>query len=330
MTLQIELSGVYKEYKTYVKDEGIIPSLAGMLHRKYEYVQAVNGVSFSIPPGGILGLIGLNGAGKTTIIKLASGIIKPDAGVVRVLNQDPFKRKIEYRSCVTLVMGQKGQLDIDLSIMDSVALFASIYSLKKKVAFERARDMASELNLTEVDLHKQVRNLSLGQRMKGELILAFIHQPTIIFLDEPTLGLDFPTQNSIRNYLKLYRDEHRASIILTSHYIKDIEDLCDKIYVINAGKELYYGTISELKQLMPDMRKVRFYAGSTTVQRIRDMLPWVVQGSGEQGYVIRFNPSEMTRVMQVLSAQQGISDIDFNDDPLDILIESLYQKDLGQ
>ncbi len=169
-------------------------------------------------------------------------------------------------------MGQKGQLDPDLSIIDAVKLYASIYSIDKKEALYRAYNMAEELNLAEVDLRKQVRNLSLGQRMKGELILSFLHLPTIIFLDEPTLGLDFVTQRAIRNYLKNYKTRYKASIILTSHYIRDIEDLCDSIYIINKGEPLYYGTIDNLKRMVPNIRKVQFSEVRTSLKIFKNIL----------------------------------------------------------
>jgi len=184
----------------------------------------VKNISFAVNPGEILGLIGLNGAGKTTTIKMVSRIIKPDSGTIKVLGCDPFLRSRHYRKRVALVIGQKGQLNPDLSIIDSVKLYASIYSIDKSEALQRARMMAEELKLAEEDLQKQVRSLSLGQRMKGELILSFIHLPTIVFLDEPSLGLDFITQRAIRNYLKNYKRRYGASIILTSHYITDIEE----------------------------------------------------------------------------------------------------------
>lgn len=222
-------------------------------------------------------------------------------------------------------MGQKGQLDPDLSIIDAVKLYASIYSIDKKEALYRAYNMAEELNLAEVDLRKQVRNLSLGQRMKGELILSFLHLPTIIFLDEPTLGLDFVTQRAIRNYLKNYKTRYKASIILTSHYIRDIEDLCDSIYIINKGEPLYYGTIDNLKRMVPNIRKVQFSASENVVKNIQKHFKIEKDEIRENSYFIRFTPDKMMEIMQILSKGQEITDINFHEDTLDIIIESLYK-----
>ena len=256
---------------------------------------------------------------------MVSGIIKPDKGNIKVLGCDPFLRSYHYRKNVSLVMGQKGQLDPDLSVIDSIKLYASIYSIDKKEALYRAKMMAEELNMAEVDLQKQVRNLSLGQRMKGELILSFIHLPTIVFLDEPTLGLDFITQRTIRDYLKNYKRKYNASIILTSHYITDIEDLCDNIYILNKGQPLYYGTIENLKCMVPNIRKVQFSASEHTINSIREQLCREVykDDTSENVYSVRFRPDEMMEIMQVLSRGKDITNINFHEDTLDIIIESL-------
>ena len=325
MKSQIIVNNISKSYKTYIKEDGIINTIKGLFHRKYNYIKAVDDISFTVKDGEILGLIGLNGAGKTTIIKLASGIIKQDKGTIKVLNSDPFSRTKDYRKKVSLVMGQKGQLDPDLSIIDSIKLYATVYSIDRNEAISRAKSMADELNLSEVDLRKQVRNLSLGQRMKGELILSFIHLPVIVFLDEPTLGLDFVTQRSIRNYLKNYKEKYNASIILTSHYINDIEDLCDNIYIINKGKELYYGSIDKLKGMVPNIRSVKFNASDCAVENISKSFKLRKSEADEKEYSIKFNPNMMMDVMQILSNEKGVSNINFHDDTLDIIIESLYE-----
>jgi ABC-2 type transport system ATP-binding protein len=326
MNSQIIVKNVSKTYKVYIKENenGVINAVKSFFKRRYKYIQAVKDISFTVNQGEILGLIGLNGAGKTTTIKLVSGIIKADEGIIRVLGEDPFLRSKDYRRKVSLIMGQRGQLDPDLTIIDSVKLFASIYSIDKREAISRAKSMAEELGLSEIDLQKQVRTLSLGQRMKGELILSFIHLPVIVFLDEPTLGLDFITQRTIRNYLKNYKKKYNASIILTSHYITDIEDLCDNIYILHKGQELYYGTIEKLKSMIPNIRKVRFNASNCAVERISRYYK-VEKASEEQEYFIRFSPEETINVMRVLSNEAEISNINFHDDTLDIIIESLYK-----
>lgn len=240
----VVVKNISKTYKTYIKGDSI---LASIFFRKYNNVQAVKNISFSINQGEILGIVGLNGAGKTSIIKMVSGIMKPDSGTIKILNEDPFKKSLRYRKNVSLVIGQNNQLNNDLSIFDNVMFIATIYAIDKKTAKLRMQQMSKELNLEKTDLLKQVRTLSMGQKMKGELILSFIHLPKIVFLDEPTLGLDFIAQNSVRSFLSKYAQDQNASIILTSHYLRDIESLCKNIFIVNRGKEVYYGQIDNLR-----------------------------------------------------------------------------------
>lgn len=325
MKAQIIVENVSKSYKTYIKEDRLVNKIKGIFNRKYDYIEAVTNISFTVNSGEIHGLVGLNGAGKTTIIKLVSGIIKQDRGSIVVLGSEPFARTKNYRKQVSLLMGQKGQLDPDLSIIDSVKLFAAIYSIKRNEAILRAKSMANELLLSDVDLRKQVRNLSLGERMKGELILSFLNLPKIVFLDEPTLGLDFITQKAIRNYLKNYKEKYNASIILTSHYITDIEELCDNIFIINKGKELYYGSIDKLKGMMSDTRSVRFCASNSAAERISRYIELNKDDINKDEYSIRFNPNRMMEIMHILSNEKEVSNINFHDDSLDIIIESLYK-----
>jgi len=234
----ITVHNVSKTYKSYIKNDKV-----NFFKRQYTYTKALEDVSFTVDEGEILGLIGLNGAGKTSMIKLVSGIMRRDKGEIKVMGFDPFDRNLAYRKAASLVLGQNGQLDNDLTILDSVSFYSALYDVKKDDAMVRAKKMARELMLTEVDLQKQVRDLSLGQRMKGELILAFNHLPKVIYLDEPTLGLDFMAQKAIRNFLKTYVKDNKASMILTSHYGKDIEELCPNILVLYKGKSIYYGSL---------------------------------------------------------------------------------------
>ena len=240
----IEVENVSKTYKTHIKG-GILSDL--FQHRKYMYIAAVHDVSFSVGESEIFGLIGLNGAGKTTLIKLVAGVMKADTGNIAIMREDPFKKSIQYRNTVSLIMGQNNQLNTDLTIMDNILFMAAMYRIHQDVAIQRTVAMREKLMLAEEDLRKQVRMLSLGQRMKGELILSFLHLPKIIFLDEPTLGLDFMAQNAVRHFLADYVQQHKASIILTSHYIKDIEELCERVLILFKGGTIYCGSVEELK-----------------------------------------------------------------------------------
>lgn len=323
---QIIVKNINKSYKIYLKSGHIKGVFKSFFKRKVTKVEAVKDISFTVNSGEILGLIGLNGAGKTTIIKMISGVIKADSGNIEILGTNPFEKSMEYRKNVTLIMGNKGQLDYDVSIIDSVLLYGAIYGIEKDTVLKRAYEMATDLELSENDLKKQVRNLSLGQRMKGELILSFLHLPKIVFLDEPTLGLDFISQKKIRNYLKKYKVKYDASIILTSHYIEDIEDLCDKILIINKGRKLYYGTIDKLKEQMPNHKKLTFISTIEVVKILKEKFYNVNFIYDDNKVEIRDSTENIIEIIRVLSKLSDYKDIKIEEDNLNVIIESLYKE----
>lgn len=240
----IKVTNLEKIYKVTRKEKGILKTL---FCREFNEVKAVKGINFSIEQDEIVGLIGLNGAGKTTTLKMLSGLIKPTLGEVRVLEYDPWKRKNDFLMNIGFLMGNKSQLSWDISAMDSFLLEAEIYKIDK-VTFSRTLDeLTTLLNVKEL-LDTPVRKLSLGQRMKLELILTLLHKPKILFLDEPTLGLDIISQQNIRKFLNEYRKKEKATIIITSHNMKDIEDICDRVIIIDKGIIIYDGTIDDLKK----------------------------------------------------------------------------------
>ena len=228
---------------------------------------ALANITFSVSHGEILGIIGKNGAGKTTLIKILSGIMVPDSGEVEVMGTNPFKRIKSYRNSVAIIMGQKSQMDEDISIYDNALFMASIYGINRETADIRISSLSSKLGLT-TQLKQQVRTLSLGERMKGDLLIAFLHTPTIIFLDEPTIGLDYSTQCSVRSFLKEYVKQNNASLILTSHNIDDIKELSDNILILNEGKQLFLGTISELYMIVKPKKFLEFKMDDETIKQV--------------------------------------------------------------
>lgn len=235
---QIYVDNITKSYSYFVH--------RGIFNRTRKRVQAVNGVGFEIEQGEMMGLIGANGAGKTTIIKMAAGVLLPDSGTILVNGENPFARSVAYRHSVAMILGQKGKLHPDMTILESASLYGSMYKLTEKESHNRAIQMAHMLSLTTEDLSKQARSLSLGQRMKGEICISFINKSTVVFLDEPTLGLDYQSTKTIRVFLKKYCIEHGAAMILTSHDLCDITETCSKLLIINAGRSVYYGSIADL------------------------------------------------------------------------------------
>jgi len=231
----IEVKGLTKVYRVYRKREGLLASLAGLFHREYHEVRAVDGVSFTIEEGEMVAFLGPNGAGKTTTLKLLSGLIFPTSGDARVLGYVPWKRENAYRRRFSLVMGQKNQLWWDLPAQESFRLHKEIYRIDSQ-AFQRRLDELTELLEVRHLVGQPVRELSLGERMRMELIAALLHSPQVLLLDEPTIGLDVVSQRKVQNFLKYYQAERKITVLLTSHYMKDVEALCERAIIINHGQ----------------------------------------------------------------------------------------------
>ena len=241
----ISVSNLSKYYKSYKKAPGFIGSVKSLFSRKYETVKAVDDISFTIEEGELIGFIGPNGAGKTTTLKCLTGLLYPTSGEVSVLGYTPFQRKNAYLKQIALVMGQKNQLWWDLPAMESFLLNKEIYEVSDNDFKKTIDELATLLDVKDI-LHVQVRKLSLGQRMKCELIAALIHKPKVLFLDEPTIGLDVVMQQKLREFIKAYNKQYNATIILTSHYMEDVKELCERVIIIDHGKILYDGKLDEI------------------------------------------------------------------------------------
>jgi ABC-2 type transport system ATP-binding protein len=244
MKYVIETKDLSRVYKTYQKPEGLMNSIRGIWQRKYEAKIALDKTTLNIEPGKIIGLVGANGAGKTTLLKILSGLVTPSSGEATVLGFKPWERKNEFLSQMSILLGQKNQLWWDISPVDSYALLARIYDLDVAKTRMRVDELATMLDCKHV-LNTQLRRLSLGERMKMEIIGALLHEPRILFLDEPTIGLDIVAQENIRNFLSKYVKEKGPTVILTSHYMDDIATLADSLLLISKGKIVYQGTVEE-------------------------------------------------------------------------------------
>lgn len=241
----IEVKNLTKKYEYYKKAPGLAASLKSLFHREKLYTKAVDNISFSVEEGELVGFLGPNGAGKTTTLKMLSGILYPTSGEARVLGYVPWERKKQYQKQFAIVMGQKNQLWWDLPAMDSFILNKEIYEVSDAQFKATVGQLAELLEITDI-LDVQVRKLSLGQRMKCELIAALLHQPKVLFLDEPTIGLDVVSQQKMREFIKTYNAEKKTTILLTSHYMEDVEALCKRIIIIDHGAILYDGALTEL------------------------------------------------------------------------------------
>lgn len=241
----ISVCNLTKTFTIYKKDPGFVGSLAALFVRKKTKVQALDNISLTIGEGEIVGLIGANGAGKTTLVKILSGIIYPDAGTVTVLGHTPWQRKNSFRSAISLIMGQKAQLWWDLPAADCFLLLKEIYRIEEHDFRERLAILTETLDVKNL-LTTQIRRLSLGERMKMELIAALLHNPRVVFLDEPTIGLDLTAQKAIRAFILSYRDKQHPAMIITSHYMEDIKSLCERIIILRKGAIVYDGSLAHI------------------------------------------------------------------------------------
>lgn len=241
----IDVRDCRKTFRVHKKAPGLKGSLQSLFYRKREPVHALTGVNLQVFGGEIIGLVGANGAGKTTLVKILSGIIHPTSGHVSVLGHNPWKRQNEFRSQISLIMGQKAQLWWDLPAADCFLLLREIYRIPNKEFEQRVHELAAPLQVEHL-LTTQIRRLSLGERMKLELIATLLHRPKVVFLDEPTIGLDLTSQRTIRNFILSYREKYNPAMIVTSHYMEDIKTLCKRIAIIRKGQILYDGSIDHI------------------------------------------------------------------------------------
>ena len=253
----ISISKLAKHYQVPEREAGLKAAAKGLFKRTYKTVKAVDGISFDIQPGEVVGFLGPNGAGKTTTLKMLSGLLHPTSGELSVLGYEPAKRAHDYLRQITLVMGNRNQLSWDLPALDSFDLQRAIYGIPTE-EFKRTRDEFIELLDLKELVQKPVRNLSLGERMKMEIVGALLHKPKILFLDEPTLGLDVTMQKRIRTFIAEYNKRYGATVLLTSHYMADVEALCKRVIVIHHGQLLFDGDLAALVQKFSAYKTVAF------------------------------------------------------------------------
>ncbi|HPI39528.1 MAG TPA: ATP-binding cassette domain-containing protein [Pseudobdellovibrionaceae bacterium] len=246
-----------RHYESYIKSEGLWSSVKGFWNRQHKISKALTDVNLEIEPGQIIGLVGSNGAGKTTLLKLLSGLIHPSEGTAQVLGYTPWERKTDFLKQISILLGQKNQLWWDIPPLDSFHLLIQIYELDETQAKKRIYDLAERLQCTHV-LKTQLRRLSLGERMKMEIIGSLLHEPQVLFLDEPTIGLDIVAQSTIRDFLFEYVKNKKPTIILTSHYMDDISLLADQLLLISQGQIVYNGSVDDFTKKSEQIQRLSF------------------------------------------------------------------------
>ncbi|MBI4673007.1 MAG: ATP-binding cassette domain-containing protein [Chloroflexi bacterium] len=313
-----------KYYQVHHKEPGISGSLKSFVHRKYRDVKAVDDISFEIETGEIVGFLGPNGAGKTTTLKMLSGLLYPTGGTARVLGFTPSERKPEYLRRMTLVMGQKQQLTWDLPAIETFLVNQAIYEIPQTTYEQTLRELTELLDLAPL-LKKQVRKLSLGERMKCELAAALLHRPQILFLDEPTIGLDVTMQTKIRQFVAEYNRRYNATVILTSHYMADVTALCKRVIVIDHGKLLYDGALDELSTRIAPHKLVRVELSSELNGHRLANYGEVIKAEGQRIELLvpRSNTSETAaRIL----ADLPIADVTIEDPPIEDVIARVFEQ----
>ncbi|WP_431193658.1 ABC transporter ATP-binding protein [Trichocoleus desertorum] len=312
-----------KVYPVAVKEPGLKGTLLHFVRRNYRLVQAVQQVSFQIEAGEVVGFLGANGAGKTTTLKMLTGLIHPSSGQVRVAGQVPFRREASFLQNITLVMGQKQQLIWDLPALDSLRINAAVYGISDKELQYRIGELAEMLSL-QAKLTQPVRKLSLGERMKAELLAALLHHPQVLFLDEPTLGLDVNAQVSVRDFLREYNQRYGATVLLTSHYMADITALCKRVLVIHQGQLIYDGSLEGLSERFAPCREVK-----VELAQPKSKAELLSYGDIEavDGRMVRFVvPQEsLTRTVARILAELEVVDLAVTDPPIEEVIGQLFR-----
>jgi len=301
----VHVDGLRKVFKVPEREAGLRASLRSLYARRWREVRAVDGVSFELQPGEVVGFLGPNGAGKTTTLKMLSGLLHPTGGDVRVLGHVPWKRERDYLRRITLVMGNRNQLQWDLPALDSFELNRAIYRLPRE-DFTRTRDELIELLDIGDLVRKPVRQLSLGERMKVEVVGSLLHLPQVLFLDEPTIGLDVTMQKRIRHFVASYNERYGATVLLTSHYMADVEALCKRVIVIHHGRILFDGLLDALADEFGAYKTIEAVLGDG--ETVRMQVP----------------RAETSAATARLLAEHDVHDLTVEDPPIEDVIEQVF------
>ncbi|MCL4395157.1 MAG: ATP-binding cassette domain-containing protein [Chloroflexi bacterium] len=321
---QIILDHLCKYYQVHHKEAGFLGSIRSFVKRTYTDVKAVDDVSFAIDAGEIVGFLGPNGAGKTTTLKVLSGLLYPTSGSARVLGFTPSDRRKEYLSQITLVMGQKQQLNWDLPAIETFLVNAAIYELPGRQYKDTLAELTDLLELGPL-LNKQVRKLSLGERMKCELAAALLHQPQVLFLDEPTIGLDVTMQTKIRQFIADYNLRHHATVILTSHYMADVTALCRRVVVIDHGRLLYDGDLRALAERIAPHKLIRVEFSDIQDRLQLEKYGEVVRARGQRAELL-VSRDATSGVAARMLAELPIADVTIEDPPIEQVISRVFEE----
>jgi viologen exporter family transport system ATP-binding protein len=319
----ISVNGIKKTFKKYSREQGLLNAIKSLFHREYESVEAIKKVSFNVEKGEIIGYLGPNGAGKSTVIKMLTGILYPDKGFIKVLGYTPFDDREKYVQNIGVVMGQKSTLQWNLPAVDSFYLSQAIYQIPKKEFEKNLKELTEVLDVKKIS-KTLVRNLSLGERMKCEFINCMLHNPKIIFLDEPTIGLDIIAKENIRKFIKKINKERGTTVILTTHDIDDVEALCNKIIIIDKGIHVYEGSIETLKKKFVSYKDLIL----EFERKVGDIKIKNCEVIFNKGYKVKLRvdtlKSKPTNVIKKLIEKYPVIDINVDDESVESIIKKIY------
>lgn len=316
----IEVEDLVKVYRVPLKKPGLWGSISSLWNREHKDVRAVDGITFAIAPGERVGFLGPNGAGKTTTLKMLTGLLHPTKGRIKVDGFRPQDRRPDFLSAVTLVLGQKQQLLWDVPASETFLLNRALYDLDRTEWAKTVEELTELLDLAEI-LDRPVRNLSLGQRMRCELAAALLHRPRVLFLDEPTIGLDVAVQAQVRRFIRAYNERHGATVMLTSHDMDDVAALADRIVLIDKGKVRFDGAMAAFRKTFHPGRRLRVHGGSAGLKDLGF-------NDDEHGAGVADVPAEeVNPLLQAVLARQPSADITVEDPPLEEVLARAFGSD---
>lgn len=320
----IDVQNLTKTYRVYRKRDGWLSSVQALFRREYVTVQAVRGVSFRIETGEIVAFLGPNGAGKTTTLKLLSGLIYPSTGSATVLGYVPWERTHAYRRRFSLVMGQKNQLWWDLPALESFRLHREIYRIDPTEFDQRLDELTSLLEVKKL-IRQPVRELSLGERMRMELIAALLHAPEVLFLDEPTIGLDVVSQRRVQEFLREYQQRRQITVILTSHYMKDVEALCKRAIIINEGEIKHDGPLADINERFASHKQIHLQFAGTVIPPGLERFGRIIEEAPPR-VKLEVPRTQIPEILAALLSQYPIEDVGVQERPLEEVISEFFTR----
>lgn len=326
----IEVKGISKTFKIKDKSSGLKAKLKSIIKTNYINKKAVNNISFSIKKGEMVGFIGKNGAGKSTTIKMLSGILYPDSGEIKVDGFIPYKQRKKYVANIGVVFGQKTQLNWDLPLIDSFELIKEVYKIPKDLYEENLEKFVNLLEMSDF-LNQPVRQLSLGQRMKGDIVAALLHSPKIVFFDEPTIGLDVVAKENVRQFIKHLNKTEGITMIFTTHDMQDIEKVCNRLIIIDKGEKVYDGSVNEIKNNYVSSRSIEVeFSGEVNIEPIKAVSIKDIEGFNGCKKLFSFDSTKVriNELMSDILSKYDVKDISIIEPAIDDIIREIYEGEL--